>query len=222
MRGRFDLSAYLVIGPENTGGRDVARIVEQAVAAGFTFVQIRSKTASAREMIELLRRSADAIARLGKSREVALVADDRLDVVLAARAEGIKVDGVHVGRSDVPPSVCRRYLGDDAVIGLSSLGDDDLSDVDYLGIGPLRETQTKKDCGLKDGRVHTLSLERMAELASGPLPVVVGGGVKLGDLRGIAATGAHGFFVVSAVAGSDDPSRAAAELVQEWRAARAR
>ena len=90
MRRKFDLSAYLVIGPENTDGRSVARVIAEAVRAGFTFVQIRAKNAEAREIIELTRAAADVIAAQGKSAEVALVINDRMDCVLAAREQGIK------------------------------------------------------------------------------------------------------------------------------------
>lgn len=48
MRKNFDISAYLVVGPENTLGRPVADVIRAAVANGFTCLQIRSKTASAR------------------------------------------------------------------------------------------------------------------------------------------------------------------------------
>ena len=84
-RKNLDVSAYLVVGPENTNGRPVGKIVEDAVRAGFTIVQIRSKVAGAKEMIELCEKSAAVIADLGKSDSVSLVVDDRLDVVLAAR-----------------------------------------------------------------------------------------------------------------------------------------
>lgn len=121
IREKLDISAYLVVGPENTLGRPVASIVRAAVEAGFTCVQVRSKVASAREPIALTNEAANAIAATGHSEDVALVVDDRLDVVLAAREQGIKVDGVHVGQSDIPPAVCRAYLGPDAVVGLSRL-----------------------------------------------------------------------------------------------------
>ena len=82
---KLDISAYLVIGPENTKGRPVATIIKEAVSAGFTCIQIRSKVASARELIQLTRQAADVIEEAGKSDEVALLVNDRLDVVLAAR-----------------------------------------------------------------------------------------------------------------------------------------
>ena len=153
MRRQFDLSAYLVIGPENTHGRPVARVIAEAVRAGFTFVQIRAKGADAREVIELTRAASDVIAAQGKSDAVALVMNDRLDCVLAAREQGIKVDGVHVGQTDIPVDVCRKYLGADAIVGLSARTTEllayaahcDTACIDYLGAGPLHVTPTKPE-----------------------------------------------------------------------------
>jgi thiamine-phosphate pyrophosphorylase len=227
IRKNLDISAYLVIGPENTNGRPVKKIIKDAVEAGFTCIQIRSKVASARELIELTREAAEVIALLGKSDNVALLVDDRLDVVLAARKQGIKVDGVHVGQSDIPVDVCREYLGEDSVVGLSARTHEmieyiktaDVSGIDYFGVGPVHETMTKPDCGLDtDGKIKTRSFEEIAEIVRlSKIPVVVGGGVKVADIPQLARTGAAGFFVVSAVAGADDPKQAALELVNAWK-----
>lgn len=110
IRDNLDISAYLVLGPENTLGRPVGDVVAQALDAGFTCIQVRSKVASAREIIALTDDAAQAIARAGKTGQVALLIDDRLDCVLAAREQGIAVDGVHVGQSDIPVEVCRKLF----------------------------------------------------------------------------------------------------------------
>jgi thiamine-phosphate diphosphorylase len=227
IRENLNISAYFVIGPENTKGRPVAPIIKAVVEAGFTCVQIRSKTASAREMIELTRQASGVIAQAGKSDEVALLVDDRLDVVLAARKQEIKVDGIHVGQSDIPVEVCREYLGDDSIIGLSARTHElfeyiktaDVTQIDYFGAGPLHETKTKPDCGINlDGKVITKSFADIAELAKlSPIPVVIGGGVKLADIPPLAKTGVDGFFVVSAVSEADDPKSEAAKLVEAWK-----
>jgi thiamine-phosphate diphosphorylase len=227
IRKNFDISAYFVVGPENTKGRPVAQMVKDVVEAGFTCVQIRSKIASARELIQLSRQASDIIAQAGRSDEVALLVDDRLDVVLAARKQGIKVDGIHVGQSDIPVEICREYLGDDSIVGLSARTHElfeyiktaDVSQIDYFGAGPLHETKTKPDCGLDvDGKVVTRSFADIAELAKlSPIPVVVGGGVKLADISPLAQTGVAGFFVVSAVSEADDPKSVAASLVKTWK-----
>ena len=226
IREALDISAYLVVGPENTLGRPVADVIAQAIDAGFTCVQVRSKECSARELIECTAQAAEVIARAGKTGQVALLVDDRLDVVLACREQGVKVDGIHVGQTDIPVEVCRKLLGPDAIVGLSARADEmleyvktaDMSLVDYLGVGPLHETLTKKDCGLAaDGTVITKSLDDLAQLhAVGPVPIVVGGGVKLADIPLVKGTGVEGFFVVSAVCGAPDPKAAAQELVEAW------
>ena len=147
IRERLDISAYLVIGPENCN-RPVEEVIATAVDEGFTCIQIRSKVASAREMISILEKSARVINELGKSDSVALLVDDRLDVVLAAREAGIKVDGVHVGQNDIPVEVCRKFLGANSIVGLSASTEEiisavDVSQVDYFGVGPLHATDTK-------------------------------------------------------------------------------
>ena len=222
IRERLDISAYLVIGQENCT-RPVEEVVAAAVDEGFTCVQIRSKVATARELIATLDKSARAIHKLGKSDSVALLVDDRLDVVLAAREAGIKVDGVHVGQSDIPVEVCRKFLGEDSIVGLSAntkeiIGNADVSQIDYFGAGPLHETKTKLDAGkTSDGKFITHSFEEIAALVKvSPRPIVVGGGVKLKDIPALAATKVQGFFVVSAVAGADNPKLAARELVTAW------
>ena len=226
MRKNFDLSAYLVIGPENTD-KPVDEVVKAAVAAGFTFVQIRAKNASARETIQILKTCAAVIDELHKSSSVALVVNDRLDVALAAIERGIKVDGIHVGQSDIPVDICRKYLGNDKIIGLSARTENlidyvktaDVTDVDYFGAAPIHSTPTKLDAGLtSDGKFVTHNFNELSTLAKiSPIPIVAGGGVKLADIPALVKTKVNGFFVVSAVAGADNPFEAASELVKAWK-----
>jgi thiamine-phosphate pyrophosphorylase len=229
IRKNLDISSYLVIGPENTKGRPVGGIIRAAITAGFTCIQIRSKVASAIELIELTRQAAAIIDSLGKSDQVALLVNDRLDVILAARKLGIKADGIHVGQTDIPVDVCREYLGEDSIVGLSARTDElleyiktvDVRPIDYFGAGPLHKTMTKPNCGLDStGTVITRSFAELTELRKlSPIPVVVGGGVKFIDIPPLAKTQVAGFFVVSAVSEADHPEIAAAELVKAWKTA---
>lgn len=226
IRNKLDISAYFVVGPENTKGRPVAPIIRDAINVGFTCVQIRSKTASAREIIKLTDQAARMIAETRKSGIVTLLVNDRLDVVLAAKKQGIKVDGIHVGQSDIPVDVCREYLGPDAIVGLSArthelfeyIKNADVSLIDCFGAGPLHETKTKPDCRLDiDGKIITRSITDITTLVQlSSIPVVVGGGVKLADIQPLAQTGVDGFFVVSAISEADDPGYEAANLVKAW------
>lgn len=225
-RNNFDLSSYFVVGPENTKNRPVSSIIKSAINSGFTFIQIRSKVASAKELIDLTVEVSNIIENLNLSNKVTLVVNDRLDIILAAREMGAKVDGIHVGQEDIPVHICREYLGPESIIGLSTRTEDlfeyikttDISEIDYFGIGPLHETMTKPDCGLDSkGEVITRDFSEISKLVDiSPIPIVIGGGVKLKDIENLAKTGADGFFVVSAVSESEDPQKSALKLVDTW------
>jgi len=107
VRDKLDISTYFVVGPENVKGHPVADVISAVVEAGFTCIQIRSKVISAQELIQLTSQAADVISEAGKSDKVTLLVNDRLDVVLATLEQGIKVDGIHVGQTDIPVDVCR-------------------------------------------------------------------------------------------------------------------
>ena len=226
LRARLAVAAYLVIGPRDTKGRRVGEIVKAAVRAGFTAVQLRAKEESAREQIALLGEAARAIEAAGASSRVPLLVDDRLDVALAAREMGVAVAGVHVGQKDVSAHICRRFLGEAAIVGLPAhpkdlprLAPEDLAAVDYIGTGPLHATASKPDAGVEaDGSFRTRSLAEIAAFVQkSPVPVIVGGGVKAADLPAIKAAGAAGFFVISVVAAAADAEGAAREMVARWR-----
>lgn len=222
----FNLSNYLVAGPENCTFKPYGEVLAAALRSGFTCIQLRSKTASDDELLRLADETARIIAESGRRREVTFLINDRADIVLKAVASGIKVDGVHVGQSDTPPDECRKMLGADAVIGLSApqerldeyLENADLSCVDYLGLAPLHETETKKDLAKNnENRTIIPTLDEIKEFAEkSPLPVVIGGGVKKEDLLPLAQTALSGYFVVSAVCGAENPCAAAEELVNSW------
>lgn len=223
---KFDISKYLILGRENTNGRSLVEVVKAAVEAGFTFLQIRSKEESAKEMIEDCINVSNLLKEMGKSEKITVVVNDRLDVILAAREAGAKIDGIHVGQTDIPVDICRKYLGKDSVIGLSAPTKNlidyvkayDVQDIDYFGAGPVHETATKPDCGMDEtGKVITKPIDELAELAKvSPIPVVVGGGVKVNDIKPLREAGVHGFFVISAVTNADNPYNAAKELVDAW------
>jgi thiamine-phosphate diphosphorylase len=137
----------------------------------------------------------------------------------------VKVDGVHLGQNDLPVELARKMLGEDAIIGLSARAKDlfdyiktfQLGVVDYFGAGPLRATPTKPDCGMVDGVVLETTCQEIKQFKSiSPLPIVVGGGVKVGDLKELRATGIDGFFVVSAITAAEDPYIATKNMVDLW------
>lgn len=222
----LNIKAYLIIGPENTLNRPINDIVKVAIESGFTTIQIRSKKSSAREIIKIAKIVSDIIKKMKKEREVSLIINDRLDIVLAAKDLGIKIDGIHVGQKDIPVEICRKYLGEEAIIGLSPKKEDileyirkvDITNVDYFGIGPINKSKTKPDSGIDaNGKFIKRTHEDIKKIVQiSPIPIVVGGGVKSEDIPQLARTGADGFFVISAVTESKDPKKVAKQLVDLW------
>lgn len=205
---------YLVANSASTAGRPLATIVADAVAAGVGTIQLRCKDLSAREFLAEVAACAEHTA--GRA---LLLLNDRVDVYLAARAAGIRVDGVHIGQKDLPAELVRSLIGPDAVLGLSSSTEEHFAAVaalpgrtiDYLGIGAVRATPTKKD------HPTPLGFAGLATLISrAPLPCVAIGGLGSGDAGDTHAAGAIGMAVVRAICSADEPREAAAALVEEW------
>ena len=197
---RRALRLYLVV-----GGLDEApllALVGAALRGGVGCVQLREKHLATRAFVARAR----ALRALLHEAGVPLIVNDRLDVALAAEA-----DGVHVGQDDVDVDVVRRHMPH-AIVGLSvgSLAEFDAGmkqRVDYLSPSPLFATRSKPDAGAPLG-LHGLHAMR----ARCALPLVAIGGIDRGNAAEVFAAGADGIAVVSAIAGAADPRAAAAEL----------
>jgi thiamine-phosphate pyrophosphorylase len=199
----FDLSLYLVIGPDTTAGRDVTSVALAAVRGGATMVQLRYKTGAAeimqaaREVIEVLRPTG-----------VPVIINDRVDLARALGAQG-----VHLGQGDTSPTTARATLGEDAIVGLSitdpgQLKNVDPTIVDYLGAGPIFETGSKPDAA------PPLGLQALSQIAGGVrLPVAAIGGITEANAAAVIRAGADGLAVVSAICAADNPEEAARTLV---------
>jgi thiamine-phosphate pyrophosphorylase len=212
----LDLSIYLVTdtGLAAAAGHPILSVVRDAVAGGATAVQLREKTATAREFLDLVRAVCDTVPE-----SVTVIVNDRVDVFLAARRLGARVGGVHLGQSDLPPTVARQLIGPDAVLGLSAStpaqlleARNDPGAIDYVGIGALHATTTKSDAP------RPLGLAAFGALAaSTTLPAVAIGGIGLADIAPLRRSGAAGAAVVSAICSAPNPREAAESLANEWR-----
>lgn len=203
MTAGWDYSVYLVTDRGLCGKRGLTDVVEAAVRGGTTIVQLREKHASTREFVELAR----SLKQRLQGTDVPLVVNDRVDVALAA-----KVDGVHVGQSDMDWRTARRLIGPDAILGLTIDTMDQLLeaenfDVDYLGVGPVYPTPTKTDTCTPWG------LDGLAKArASSRHPLVAIGAVDHSNAAEIMSLGMDGVAVVSAICAADDPEAAARAL----------
>ncbi|WP_316671065.1 thiamine phosphate synthase [uncultured Propionibacterium sp.] len=215
MRPAPDLSLYLVTDEAQcaSAGRSVLETVVAAVDGGATCVQLRAKGADGGPFLRQVLEVCEAVGGL-----VPVIVNDRVDVFLAARADGAAVAGVHVGQSDLPVGVVRELIGGDAFLGLSARTADEVRAAavggacDHLGIGPVHTTATKTD--IPDG-VGVAEVARVAALVE--LPAVAIGGVKTVDMAPLASAGLAGGAVVSAICCAPDPRAAAAELLAAWR-----
>lgn len=111
MRDSFDLSAYFVVGPEDCKGRPLTDVVDQALHGGATFIQLRAKEADASELTDMARDIAQIIEDNEKSDSGGLCDRRPCRRGVAARRKGIKVDGVHIGQTDMEPREARALLG---------------------------------------------------------------------------------------------------------------
>jgi thiamine-phosphate pyrophosphorylase len=201
-----DLGLYLVTDAAMCAQRGVPETVRAAVDGGVTAVQVRDPHASGRQLHDLVLRVREALA----GTDVVLLVNDRLDVALAAGA-----DGVHLGQSDVPVESARRIAGPDLLIGWSVSSAAELAiantfpsgTVDYLGVGPVLRTPTKPDAAPAIGIDGLRAL-----VAATAVPAVAIGGIRADNAAAIADTGVTGICVVSEICAAEDPKAAAARL----------
>lgn len=194
---------YLVTDRGLCGSRSVAEIVLLAAKAGVAHVQLREKDISTRLFVE----EAQRIKKLLAPYKIPLIINDRLDVALACKA-----DGVHIGQEDMPYVIARRLMGNKAIIGLSvetwaDVEESQKLDVDYIGVSPVFATATKADTKNPWGLA---GLSRVKAFSRHPLVAI--GGINESNARAVVEAGADCLAVVSAICAAPDPQVAARKL----------
>jgi thiamine-phosphate pyrophosphorylase len=185
------------------GRFDHAELARLALAGGADAIQYREKSGSTRGMIGIAR----VLIGICRERGACLIVNDRLDVALAADA-----DGVHFGLEDFPVSRARTILGPDRVIGASARTVEEAvagmrAGADYIGAGPVYATGSKPDASPPIGAAGLRAIVRAVEI-----PVIAIGGVTAERVSEVLAAGAHGIAVIEAVACDPDPTAATRQL----------
>ena len=177
---------------------------EERLAARPACLQLRAKRMGAAD----LRRIAALLLPACRAAGVPLLVNDRLDVALAAGA-----DGVHLGQDDLPlTDALRIRAGQGLIIGVSThnLAQAQAAwrdGADYIGFGPIFATQTKADAEAAVG------LAKLREVcAAVPLPVVAIGGITLATANAVSATGASAAAVISPIDQARDPVATARQV----------
>jgi thiamine-phosphate pyrophosphorylase len=178
-----------------------AGLIERASAAargGATCIQLRLKDVTARDLAAL----AEALMR---SLAVPLMINDRADVALAVGAAG-----VHLGADDIPVHAVRSFAPPGFIVGASVGSDDEVRNAegaDYVGIGPVYASGSKKDAG------KAIGLEEFSRLAAATgWPAVAIGGITQTNARAVIEAGAAGIAASASVFGATDPLAAAREM----------
>ena len=197
---------YLVTQQTLSEGRSTVEIVEQAIEGGVDAIQLREKEMSAKDRYEL----GQTLRELTEAAGVDLIVNDRVDL-----ARAIDADGVHLGQSDLPISVAREQLGDDAIIGasVSTVSEARLAAItgaDYLGVGAIYGTTSKPEAPTaEDG----LGLDALADIVQTVrIPVTAIGGITAENAVAPIEAGASSVAVISAITAADDPAAAARVL----------
>ena len=195
---------YVITDEKASRGRSHLQVAEAAILGGADVLQLRDKEASSGRLY----RVAMQLRKLTRDANIPFIVNDRLDIALAAGA-----DGVHVGQTDLPASVVREIMGPDRILGVSVdtveealLAEKD--GADYLGVGPVFEARgTKPDAG------EPLGIDRIARIRRHcRLPIVAIGGIDLENAGKVRDAGADAAAVISAIGTADDIARAVRRL----------
>jgi thiamine-phosphate pyrophosphorylase len=165
-----------------------AEQVTRLIEGGARFIQLREKSASPRDFYEAAEDAFRAAAKSGGQ----IIINDRVDLAMALNA-----GGVHLGQDDLPPEAARKILGRDAIIGYSTHSVDQARHaltlpVNYIAIGPIFETATKKD----QEKVVGLDALRAVRRAIGSFPLVAIGGINGSNLKAVLAAGADSVALI--------------------------
>src|ERR1039457_2211651 len=182
----IDLRLYALVDPAVAGGRGLAALAG-LIAGSATLVQLRDKRSSTRAMVEEARSLRGVLEPAG----VPLLINDRVDVALAAEA-----DGVHIGQDDMSVADARLLLGRTAIIGLS------LSTVQQAQAAPLELLDYVAIGGM-------CAVVQAVRARKAQFPICAIAGINAGNAAEVIAAGADGVAVISALALAGGPPAAA-------------
>lgn len=202
----LDTTMYFITDSTGFAESEFLYRVEEACKGGITLIQLREKDRTTREYLAL----AEKVHKITKQYDIPLIIDDRVDVALAADAEG-----VHVGQSDMPVSIARRLMGNDKIVGATAKTVPQALEAykqgaDYLGVGAIYPTTTKVKTVLT-------SVDTLKEIVKAvPIKVNAIGGLNKDNIHVLKESGINGICAVSAIMKADVPCTAAKELKEAF------
>ncbi len=194
---------YAITGEKFSLGRVNIEIVSELIDAGVKIIQYREKE---KDMIEKYKECIK-IREITKDADVCFIVNDNIDLAIAAEA-----DGVHIGQEDMPINVVRKLVGENMIIGLSTHSPAQAKNAvenkaDYIGVGPIFATRTKKDVVAPVGYEY---LDYVAENIN--IPFVVIGGIKEHNISEVAKKRAKCFAMITEIVGAENIGKKIANL----------
>lgn len=182
---------------------------QAVLEGGCRWVQLRMKEAQDEEFLRVGRE----VGRLCRRYGATFLVDDRVHLVRELGA-----DGVHLGKNDMPPREARALLDAGKIIGATANTFEDIvraveAGADYIGLGPYRFTETKRNLSPILGIEGYREIFRRCREAGITLPVVAIGGITAADIAQILATGATGIALSGALLGAADPAEETRKIV---------
>lgn len=183
--------------------------VRKVIAGGCRWVQLRMKDAEHDSIVAVARELKPICAK----HECILVIDDHVDI-----AQELELDGVHLGKSDMPPMQARAILGGKPIIGVTANTFSDIlaysgMDIDYIGLGPFRFTSTKKNLSPILGLEGYRSIMQQCATQGIFIPTVAIGGITEADIDDVMATGVSGIALSGAVVNATDPTATTSAVI---------
>lgn len=200
-----DLLLYAVTDRSWLGEETLYEQVEKALKGGATFVQLREKELDEEHFLE----EAIALKELCHKYHVPFVINDNVKI-----AKEMDADGVHVGQSDMEADDVRKILGEDKILGVSAQTVEqavlaEKMGADYLGVGAVFSTSTKKDAS-------AISKERVKAICEAVhIPVIAIGGITADNILTLKGSGICGIAVVSAIFAAKDIEDATGVLLEK-------
>ncbi len=198
----IDYTLYLVTDRTQMSTHTIEEAVEKAIKGGCTIIQLREKTSSSLDFFNI----AQKVKKITDIYKIPLIINDRIDIALAVDA-----DGVHIGQADIPAAAARKIIGNNKIMGVSASSLEEAlkakkDGADYLGVGAMFSTNTKKD-------VNLTSFEELKKICNIiDLPIVIIGGINKETIPLFQKTGIDGLAIVSAIISMPDIEAAAKEI----------
>ena len=194
-RDVLDTDLYCITAEEYAKDRSNVEIVQAMIQAGVKIIQYREKNKKMMDKYEECKK----IRALTWAAGVTFIINDDVDIALL-----VKADGVHIGQQDLPIEKVRELVGDEMIIGLSTHSPAQAQDAvkrgaDYIGVGPIFRTFTKKDVCDPVGLEY---LEYVVEKLD--IPFVAIGGIKEHNVNEVANRGAGCIAMVTEIVGADN------------------